>query len=657
MSDHDLDSLRTTWSSWTPLHFAAFKNNVDLCLAHCTPDEVNKLDRNGRSPLQIAIENQHFETISVLVKHGASIEYVEAISDDNRTFEHPDYFELGVQLLPIVKMPLKFLLQLASHAGSTNQPGIMSMIIQNEGFSSFIFNTYDCMGLTPAHHAALGGSLECIKLLIDNGGIMTKLSKTDLSYPIHFACSKGYGDIFDVLMRVSSSNALNSQNVTGHTPFHLALYNGHWELVSSFSSFLKMCDANIVDIDGHSVQGLLFHMRNNGLISHEFQSAIPCLTLDEANWLLHNSISDQDEKLLCYALQQKADPNCFDLMQQTPLMHAAKLGCSEMCLSLLENGADQTIKDWNGRTALHYSAHRGNVHSTKTLLQFEGADCFSLSVDLYTPLDLAFIGGQLDVVDELLRAMKRNSSRQLPCWVKSLSLAVMCATTSILQEMTCYFPENWIEILIAKSNTSIQSEYDELISDTHRNVSRSILKKYVPLPPSQKIVWRDLKNRSKIKQKRMQQIENARKHEPFRNIMRTRVKRKSFRVQTKETYYPFHQALYSRNKDAFLFLMREAHNASMLEQFLMSKGPSKITVAELISSVLPEMISQWSIEEDIYQCLSKLFILDDKMSFPLALLHHIVSGIIIVTYLILIFDSMLEIDTSFLFQFYRSFHY
>ncbi len=633
----DLNSLLTSWNSWTPLHLAAFDNNLKLVQTHSTSDELNRLDQNGRSPLQIAIENQHYETISLLVQYGASFEHVKINGlAGTRVFEHPDYFDLGIQLLPLVTMPLKFLYVLTSHACSTNQPGLMSNVIQNKAFKSSIFNDYDCMGLTPAHHAVLGGSLECVELLLGNGGLITKPSKTDLCYCIHYACSKGYADIFDVLFRVSStssvqSNVLNSQNVSGRTPFHLAMYNGHWEFVSSFSSCLNTCDPNIVDNNGHSVHGLLFQMRNNNMIPRQFQTAIPCLTTDEADWLLHDAISDQDKDLLRYALQQKADPNCFDLMQQTSLMHAAKLGCSESCLLLLENGADQTIRDWNGRTALHYSARNGNIDSTKTLLQFQGADCLSLSVDLCTPLDFALVGGHNDVVNELLQAMKQTSSCQLPFWVKSLSLAVMSATGSILQEMSCYFPEKWITKLISNSSIQGQPQYNESTLDAHRSVSKSILKKYIPLlPVTEKITLRELKNRSKIKRKRMEQIETARQCQPFKQVMRIGVKAKRilppFKVQTKETFYPLHQALYSRNKDAFLFLMSNAHSAGLLEQFFMFKGPSEVSIAELVSTIFPEMISQWNIEEDVYQCLLQVFTLDNTMPFSLALLHHIVSG-------------------------------
>lgn len=72
----------------------------------------------------------------------------------------------------------------------------------------------------------------------------------------------------------------------------------------------------------------------------------------------------------------------------TPLMSAARVGNSRILKVLLENGANVTLKDDEGYTALHQSAQRGHVAATKLLVKasadLEAKNCAGMGG--HTPL-------------------------------------------------------------------------------------------------------------------------------------------------------------------------------------------------------------------------------------------------------------------------------
>ena len=630
------DDSSTTWTDWSPLHTAAFGNNVGLLLEHSSRVDVDTKDRVGRTPLQVAVENFRLDAISSLVELGASFEFVEINGLRGvAVFEHPHYFDLGVQLLPVVgPMSRRFLLTAACHAAFTNQPEVLELVVQNRGFDGSICNDYDPLGLAPVHYSVIGGSLECTSLLLSNGGRAISPSRPDFCLPFHYACSKGLVEIFNALLLAvpMSDSVLNSQDAYGHTSFHLAVYNGCWDFLASFPHLLSLCDKDhkIIDSKGHTLQGLLFKMRP--FIPLENQANIPCLSSDEANWLLHSAVSDRDGTLAFFALSQKANPNCFDLMQQTPLIHAAKVGLAEICSVLLENGADQTIKDWSGQTPLHYAARNGHVEVVRMLSQFPGTDWLCLSMDQCTPLDLAFYGGHLAVAEECLLTMTdhQHSSYETSTWMKTLSLAVSVATRSILQDMsTVLFPSDWVELLVASTSNC----FGKPLIGTHRQESHPKLRSYSPYP-SFSICLSDLKNPSNLEQKRKELVESIfnEKHTNFKRIFPSSVKgesiRNSFINHCHEKYYPIHQALLAKNQAGFLYLFEQAQLAGLLDQFLAYRGLSGMSVAEFLVRVFPNFASELDIEEAVCGCLLQVCPLGDGITFPWALIYHIVSGVL-----------------------------
>ena len=95
----------------------------------------------------------------------------------------------------------------------------------------------------------------------------------------------------------------------------------------------------------------------------------------------------------------------------TPLIAAALFRDSLVVRTLLDRGADVTIADHTGATALHMSANRGHLAVTELLLM-AGADTeVAVYVEGFTPLRMAAQEGHLGVVVVLIDAGADLNSR------------------------------------------------------------------------------------------------------------------------------------------------------------------------------------------------------------------------------------------------------
>jgi ankyrin repeat protein len=59
------------------------------------------------------------------------------------------------------------------------------------------------------------------------------------------------------------------------------------------------------------------------------------------------------------------DPGCTVDKGVTPLMRAAQSGSTELVSLLLQFKADRSLRDWRGRTALHYATTRETYYLIK----------------------------------------------------------------------------------------------------------------------------------------------------------------------------------------------------------------------------------------------------------------------------------------------------
>ena len=109
------------------------------------------------------------------------------------------------------------------------------------------------------------------------------------------------------------------------------------------------------DIDD-TIEGLMLIMLtrsvDSGVVSTEHLSSVDL----QGRQLIHMSAGLGFESFVAYLLEHDVDVNCIDTLHKTPLHYAAAAGDVYMVTELLSAGADDSICDINGNTAMQCAA-------------------------------------------------------------------------------------------------------------------------------------------------------------------------------------------------------------------------------------------------------------------------------------------------------------
>lgn len=447
----------------SPLHLAANNNDLKTLsqLLHSYKDvasSIDCLDGHGRTPLIVALQNGRFDVAVTLICFGASVNIMyegdKTISDILAT---KPFRSIVVNLLRSDTCPYEALSnahvvplchELAYLDGEDAEMAIiMSNILKN--FS--VVNTKDHLGNTPLHYASIRGSLSLVQALL--GCLADPMAPNSSgSTSVHLACDKGHLEVVRSLLANLSDPklALNVQDDLGRTSLHVALYRQQFSTVLFFlKEFMPLFDLSLRDRQGHTPSTLLYTLRfslSSSKTALLLAIALPCLSKEEATWMLHDCVSQGSTEGVLLALSNGGIVNSFDFMQQTPLLLACKLGHLEVCQSLAGNGGDPNVHDAAMKTPMHYACELGHDEVTEFLLSLP-----QLKLQLFYrtyPHPLS-----IEQLNLLVLYFKENSSAQKPAvfWPDWLALAASNPSISAhafasLAEEIC--PPNWVQNLL-----------------------------------------------------------------------------------------------------------------------------------------------------------------------------------------------------------------
>ncbi|NWH76976.1 CSKI2 protein, partial [Piaya cayana] len=226
-------------------------------------------------------------------------------------------------------------------------PGVQKLVAKIKASKSKLLgsakrlnvNYQDADGFSALHHAALGGSLELISLLLEAQATVD-IKDSNGMRPLHYAAWQGRVEPVRVLLRAAAS--VNMASLDGQIPLHLSAQYGHYEVSEM----------------------LLQHQSNPCLINKAKKTPLDLACefgrLKVAQLLLNSH--------LCVALLEGQSKDATDPNYTTPLHLAAKNGHKEIIRQLLKAGIEINKQTKTG-TALHEAALYGKTEVVRLLLE------------------------------------------------------------------------------------------------------------------------------------------------------------------------------------------------------------------------------------------------------------------------------------------------
>jgi ankyrin repeat protein len=443
----DLDYIHLNYGD-TYLHDAITREYHDIAkLLIEAGANLNIENRYGLTPLQLAIKYNNTEIINHLINHGADVNRPDKKGE---TLLHWSIwngeYDIAELLIKSGRVNLNFKNTVASDtplifAIYKDQLEIVKLLIENG--ADFTSSNKD--GNTPLHSAiTLNRSREIIDFLIQKNMEIAPENASD-GIPLHWAVNAG--DLKVVKLLYEREEPLNIKDGNGNTPLHNAIK----KKFTNIALFLIQNGAELSVED--RLDPLLEKIKNKAILLALMArkgniGALRSLILQGVDFkkenlnLLHTAISNRDQALAEFLLENGADLKDVNSAGQTPFIWAVKKGSTffikllidkqiplndlyvkdllgrtllqqailenqtEMAELLIELGSLDFLNecDIQGYTALHFAATLGNIAIAK-LLTSKGV-CMNTrtNYDGWTPLHLAIRAGNNELVRILLTA-------------------------------------------------------------------------------------------------------------------------------------------------------------------------------------------------------------------------------------------------------------
>ncbi len=352
------------------------------------------------TPLHLAATHGQAETVECLLRRGAS---KERLSSDGIT---PLFLAAQKGNIDCVRILLQYQAKVDSDnltmelsplhtAAYYCHDDVIRLLLEN-GAS---IDKLSKMNKTPLFFAANQGRISTIKTLLDYHPNIDSTNERDWT-AVHLAAHKGHAEALELLL---SRGALKERyTTTAMTPLYLAAAGGHDECVKVLLKFganidcpntlLKMMPLHIAAYHGHE-KVLRLLLANKALI--EAYS-------EDLKTPLFIAASEGKMDAVGILLEHRAlidSPNIGD--SWTPLQGAAHSGYGDTVRLLLANGASATIYTVSGSSAIHLASLRGNTYCVKALLDQIDVNYPTL-FNQWTPLHFAAYNGNEETLKLLL---------------------------------------------------------------------------------------------------------------------------------------------------------------------------------------------------------------------------------------------------------------
>lgn len=299
---------------------------------------IDRQDKQGNTPLHLALTHHNTKTIYKLIELGANPNKQNQLGDNafhlaakhsnvdifNKLYEQLSDGILNTVAAAKQKNKNK---QNVLHLAATNKQHneeLLDYFIEGEIVDKSQINAQDIAGRTPLLTAIENRHTQAAHKLIENSADINKADDYN-NTPLHIAISQGNLDIAQQLLDYSNIK-FNQQNEQGDTPLHLAIRRGNTTIAQ------QLLDQSNIKLNQQNKQG---------------------------NTPLHLAIQHGRQEIIDQLIKSSAKINKTDKKGNTPLHLAVRYGQADTVKQLIDQGAKVKANDL-GDTPLHIAAKSGN---------------------------------------------------------------------------------------------------------------------------------------------------------------------------------------------------------------------------------------------------------------------------------------------------------
>jgi ankyrin repeat protein len=332
------------------LHLAAEKGNHELVRDLIERKaEINAYDAEGKSSLSRAVASGSKDCVELLLKAGAEIEHMDSAGV---TIFHEAVKSNNMEIIKLLKD--------ARMAAA----GVAELVVDGpvgmEAFRTIIDSKAE-NGETPLLRAVINENQEIVEFLLCNGARLNGFDREGDSELSNAAFS---GNLGIVRLLLQNNPNIESKSLEGMTPFLWAAFSGSVEVGRLL--FEEGAAISTITNDGETA---LFFATFFGHIS--FMELLFKLSINAENskqQIPSPSGATGNENPPSPHSKLGIELKDLRLRGRTPLLLAAANGSKEAVALLLENGANDEVKDDLGCTALQLATQSKSHESVTALL-------------------------------------------------------------------------------------------------------------------------------------------------------------------------------------------------------------------------------------------------------------------------------------------------
>lgn len=337
----------------TPIHRAAIAKHTSEALIKLLLEKgssTKAVNFDGRTPLHCAVIHGRLSAVRILLEHGADPNAPEYWINNHRSSEMRLWYEHKRTTLYPGGKAGKVLLS------ATNHPRILELLLEN-GADITVKNPNE---ETALHWAAIIGQETSVRILLERGADIEARNRRGES-PLHVAIRWRHEKPIKALLKHGANANARIHDSRGLAPLHQAAEIGSCEL-------FRLLLNHGARIDTRTNLGLT---------------------------VLHLAVANGRRAMASYVLKGGVGINIQTYERKTAL-HLAAVKDNWLTTLLLENGADDTIEDKDGKTALELCAW-ARVIKTEFLKDgsplIQGLHLKALLREEQSPLPEGLLGG------------------------------------------------------------------------------------------------------------------------------------------------------------------------------------------------------------------------------------------------------------------------